>query len=287
MDELFDLPLAQAPVVVLDTETTGLNPITGDRIVEIAALRFGPSSTGPWQKQAEFNQLIQPGRRMDPAASRVNRIYDRDLAGKPRFSQVASDLLAFIDNALVVAHNARFDAGFLGMEFYASSKQGLVANTSELNNPWLCTLLLARRHFYFGRNNLSHIARTMGIRSGRAHRALNDVHMTAEVLKRMARELADMRLITVGDLLLAQGGAIYAEKPANATLPSPMAEAISEKRSLRIQYAGLGGRSEHLIDPLYSTSSGDREYLIAFCRRSNDQRTFRLDRILSAELVKE
>ena len=289
MDNLLDLPLNEAPVVVLDTETTGLNPNTGDRVVEIGAIRFGPGPSGPWQKQGEFNQLIQPGRRMDPGASRVNRIFDEDLAGKPLFTEVAADFLAFVDGAIIVAHNARFDADFMGMELYIHNLNEPDQKGGELNNPWLCTLQLARRHFYFGRNNLSHIARAMGVRAGKphraAHRALNDVIMTAEVLKRMSRELAEMRLISVGDLLHAQGGAIYAPKPANTSLPPLLAEALSKRRPLRISYDGAYGHSERVIDPHYSTSAGGHVYLIAHCRQSQDQRTFRLDRILSAEMV--
>ena len=285
MDNLLDLPLNEAPVVVLDTETTGLNPNTGHRVVEIGAVRFEPGRSGPWQKQGEFSQLVQPGRRMDPGASRVNKIYDTDLAGKPLFTDVAGDLLTFVDGAVIVAHNARFDADFMGMELYIHSLNKPGQGGDKLNNPWLCTLQLARRHFYFGRNNLSHIARTLGVRVGRAHRALNDVYMTAEVLKRMSLELADMGLISVGDLLHAQGGAIYAPRPAKTTLPPLLAEALSKRRPLRISYKGAYGRSERVIDPCYSTSSGGSVYLIAHCRQSDDQRTFRLDRIISAEIV--
>jgi DNA polymerase-3 subunit epsilon len=291
MNNLLDLPLNEAPVVVLDTETTGLNPNTGDRVVEIGALRFGPGRSGPWQKQAEFNQLLQPGRRMDPGASRVNKIYDADLAGKPLFTHVVGDLLAFVDGAVIVAHNARFDADFMGMELYIHSLNKPAQGTDKLINPWLCTLQLARRHFYFGRNNLSHIARAMGVRAGKAHRAahraLNDVYMTVEVLKRMSRELAEMGLISVGDLLHAQGGAIYAPTPAETSLPPLLAEALSKRRPLRIKYNGAYGRSERVIEPHYSTSAGGSVYLIAHCRQSDDQRTFRLDRILSAEIVND
>ena len=69
-----------------------------------------------------------------------------------------------------MAHNAAFDAAFIGMEFFING----FTNESEHGvpaNPWACTLLLARQHFYFGRNNLSNIAQQFGIRMGRAHRA--------------------------------------------------------------------------------------------------------------------
>ena len=84
MDDLLAKPIDQAAVVVLDTETTGLFPAQGHRIVEIGAVRYEPGSDGPWQAVAEFSQLIQPDRRMDPGASRVNGIWDADLLGMPR-----------------------------------------------------------------------------------------------------------------------------------------------------------------------------------------------------------
>jgi DNA polymerase-3 subunit epsilon len=285
MGNLLDLPLDVAPVVVLDTETTGLNPHTGDRVVEIGAIRFEPGPSGPWQKQGEFNQLIQPGRRMNPGASRVNKIYDEDLTGKPLFTEVAADLLAFVSNAVIVAHNARFDADFIGLELYIHALNQPMQGGGELNNPWLCTMQLARRHFYFGRNSLSHVARALCVRTGRAHRALNDVFTTAEVVKRMSIDLAQMRLISVGDLLNAQGGAIYARKPAITSLPPLLAEALATRRPVLIRYQGTHGHSERVIDPHYSTSVGGHIYLIAHCRQSEDQRTFRLDRIISAEMV--
>ena len=88
------------------------------------------------KKVAELDQLLQPGRRMDPDASRVNGIDDIDLLGKPTFGTIAPDLLDLLDGALIVAHNAAFDAGFVGTEFFAS---GYVNNSREgvPNNPWL------------------------------------------------------------------------------------------------------------------------------------------------------
>ncbi|MCZ7673163.1 MAG: 3'-5' exonuclease [Chloroflexi bacterium] len=97
------------------------------------------------QKVAEIDQLLQPERRMDPGASRVNGIDDEDLLGQPTFAQIAPDLTRLLDGALLLAHNAAFDAGFLGVEYaiYGTSRQ---PHTAVPANPWLCTLLLARQH---------------------------------------------------------------------------------------------------------------------------------------------
>lgn len=267
-------------MVVLDTETTGLFPAMGHRVVEIGAVRYEPGPDGPWQTAAEFSQLLQPDRRMDPGATRVNGITDADLLGQPRFADIAGALLELMDGALIVAHNARFDAGFLGMEFHLW-RPGQAA----LPNPWLCTMLLARSLFYFGGNSLGHIARRLNIRVGRAHRALNDVYVTAAILKQFVRDLADeMDLRLVGDLLEAQGGPVFASPPESVRLPPPFDLALAQRQPIRITYAGPSGDTERVIEPMYTTSSGGVSYIIAYCRLRRDQRTFRLDRIVSVAL---
>jgi DNA polymerase III epsilon subunit family exonuclease len=280
MTDLLRTPIEKAAVVVLDTETTGLFPAQGHRVVEIAAVRYEPGPAGPWQATAEFSQLLQPDRRMDPGASRVNGLGDADLIGMPRFADIAESVLSLLDGALIVAHNARFDAGFLGLELHLSQP-----GHTLLSNPWLCTMLLARRHFYFGGNSLGHIAGVLNVPVGRAHRALNDVYVTAAILKRLTRELARLNLNVVEDLLEAQGGAIYATPPESEPLPPPFQRALARRRPLRITYAGASGATERVIEPMYTTSRGGVCYLIAYCRLRQDQRTFRLDRIVSFEDV--
>jgi DNA polymerase-3 subunit epsilon len=271
---------SQIPIVVLDTETTGLQPGLGHRVVEIGAVRLQN-----WQVVAKMSQLVQPGRKMDAGASAVNHIYDADLVGQPRFADIADELLALLDGALLVAHNASFDAGFLGMEFFISNH--VPPNTRPapvLPNPWLCTLQLARRHFYFGRNHLGHVARRFGIGTGRAHRALSDVHTTTAVLKRMVHELNEQGLETVGDFLQAQGEPIYTPPPPDLfRLPPAIADALATGHRLRIHYQSKSSQTERIITPHYPAQHRGTTYLIAYCHLRRDQRTFRLDRILSAE----
>ena len=284
MDDLLLSPIDQAPVVVLDTETTGLYPAQGHRVVEIGAVRYEPGAAGPWQVTAEFSQLLQPDRRMGPGATRVNGITDADLIGQPRFSDIAGQLIEMLDGALIVAHNARFDAGFMGMEFHHCRPAAPDEPAITLANPWLCTLLLARSFFYFGGNSLGHIARTLDIPTGRAHRALSDVYVTAAVLRRFLHDLTEMGLISVADLLDAQGGPLYAPVPESAQLPPPFNIALDGGRPLRITYTGQAGVTERVVEPLYTTSRGEYSYLVAYCRLRQDQRTFRLDRIVAVKI---
>lgn len=281
MEYLLDQLLDTTPLVVLDTETTGLSPAMGHRIVEIAAVRLEG-----WQATGTFDALVNPGRPMDPGASRVNGIYDEDLTGAPPFSTVANPLYELLDGAVIVAHNARFDAAFLGMEYDLLRHTPWPKEAApEIANPWLCTLQLARRLFYFDRNSLGHVARSLGVRVGKAHRALNDVHTTIAVLKQMTKQLQKMRLISVGDFLHAQGGAIYVPQHRQPSLPPTVAEALSRRCSLRIHYQARGSETERIISPLYATEQNGTAYVVAFCHLRQAQRTFRIDRIIRAILV--
>ena len=270
------------PITILDVETTGLLPGMGHRIVEIGAVRLEDG-----QVVGEMNILLDPQRKMDIQASAVNHIYDIDLVGKPLFHEVAAELLVLTKDALLVAHNANFDAGFLAMEFYISRFMlPLVALPARpLPNPWLCTLELARSYFHFGRNNLSEVARHLGVPVEVSHRALNDVYTTMEILQRMIGRLDKRRAGTVDDLLYAQGQPIYAPTLPDVLLPVEIEEALRNGRQLRILYHSPGGQSDRIITPLYPTQHKGTVYLVAHCHVRRDQRTFRLDRITAAQVV--
>lgn len=264
--------LPEIPVVVIDTETTGLRPAFGHRVVELGAVRLES-----WEVVAELSEVINPGRDIPADVSAIHNIYNEDVANAPTFEQLMPRLNSFIDGALLVAHNARFDADFLGMEYHiANFRHGLSAS---LPNPWLCTLTLAREFFHFRRNNLSIIAQSLGVKMGRAHRALSDVYMTMRVLKEMARKLKKRRLETVGDLLYAQGGAIFAPAGIAITLPRTIQDAITNQQNLLLYYQAQQGRTERIVTPAYPTQADGVDYLVAYCHLRKDQRTFRLDRI--------
>lgn len=264
----------EIPVVVLDTETTGLHTALGHRVVEIGAVRLENG-----KQVGEFEAMLNPGRPMGAKASEVTGIVDADLVDAPLFSDVVSDLDRFLEGALLVAHNAKFDADFMGNEYHLIGR--------SLENPWLCTLRLARSYFHFGRNGLGHIAARLNIPMTKAHRALNDVVVTAEVFRRMHRELvAKQKFKTVGDLLYAQDGAIYSPSRENVELPPLLADALAAQRDVKIRYVSqVGTINSRRITLRYATANDGTTYLIAFCHLRQQQRTFRLDRIMGAEWV--
>lgn len=276
---LYDKSLTDVPVVVLDTETTGLKPELGHRVVEIGAVRFEN-----WQITGEINQLVDPYRPIEPKASEISGITDEDVLGQPKFADIADDLLALLDGALIVAHNAQFDAAFVGTELWLAGKYDVTQlHKPILPNSWLCTLRLARSYFYFGRNNLASVAHQLGVRIGKTHRALNDVYMTAEILKRMAQKLP---FKTVGEWLHAQNGAIYTAIPPQIDLPDPIDIAVTRQQPLDILYISKG-QTYRTVTPYYATAHQGNTYLIAYCHLRKEQRSFRLDRIFSAELLRD
>ncbi|MEM9774164.1 MAG: exonuclease domain-containing protein [Chloroflexota bacterium] len=266
--------LSEVPVVVLDTETTGLHTALGHRIIEIGALRLEEG------KELEtYQTMLNPGRPIEPKASQITGITNRDVQDAPTFKEIVDSLNPFLDGALLVAHNANFDADFLGHEY------NLIRQTLE--NPWLCTLQLARKHFFFGRNSLAHIAAKLNIPMTKAHRALNDVMVTAEVFRRMNKTLADkQKFKTVGDLLFAQGGAIYSPQRSEVQLPPLIADAMAAQSDLTIKYVSeVGTVNSRRITPRYATQHQATTYLIAYCHLRQQQRTFRVDRIMGAEPI--
>ena len=270
------------------TGPTGIRPRVGlspNRPQAEAGIRMEPATAGKWRESGKLSQLLNPGRSMDPDASRVSGIYDQDLVGQPSFEDVSGELLALSEDALLVAHNAEFDASFLGMELYIQSVYHPSALSSGLRNPWLCTLKLARRNFHFGSNSLGHIASVLGVRMGRAHRALGDVYTTSEVFKRMVSAQARLGTDLVGDLLHLQGGPVYTPRFKMVDLPHPLDLALREGEQLEILYRGPIGERRYRINPQYATEFQGKKYLISYCDDRRDQRTFRVDRISEAKIV--
>jgi DNA polymerase-3 subunit epsilon len=167
-----------AVFTAFDIETTGLEP-KRDRIVEIGAVKF--DSRGP---AARYAALINPEISMPAEAGMVNGITDAMLAGKPTIEKVLPDFLRFINNTIIVAHNASFDCGFIN-ESLARLRQGDLP--PALPNKIADTLLMARRFFPGrARYNLQVLASDFGLVAEAAHRALDDARLCMEIFIRCA-----------------------------------------------------------------------------------------------------
>lgn len=169
--------------IVFDTETTGLDPLTGDRLVEIGCIELmNRIPTG-----ATFHAYFNPERTMPSAAEAVHGLSDRFLSDKPRFKEKASELLDFLGDAMLVAHNARFDFGFLNAEL---ERCGRVA--VDLGRM-VDSLTIARSLHPGAKHSLDALCSRYGI--DRSHRIKHGALLDAELLAQLYIELTGGRQI--------------------------------------------------------------------------------------------
>jgi DNA polymerase-3 subunit epsilon len=162
--------------IVLDTETTGLEPEQGHRIIELGCVELlNRRATG-----RTFHRYLNPDRDIDEGALAVHGISRAELEGKPRFAEVAQELIAFLSGAQLVIHNAAFDVAFLDAEFLllADGSRQIAAFCTVLD-----TLALARSMHPGQRNNLDALCKRYSIDNSRRelHGALLDAQILADV----------------------------------------------------------------------------------------------------------
>lgn len=159
--------------VLFDTETTGLEPLLGHRVIEVAALELhNDLPTG-----RQFHAFVDPERDIPEDATRIHGIATADLRGKPVFGDIAHDLLEFFGDSPLVAHNAPFDFGFLDSEFARLSLPAL--DRARMVD----TLALAKARFPGLPNSLDALCRRFGIdlSARTTHNAVLDCRLLAEV----------------------------------------------------------------------------------------------------------
>lgn len=162
--------------VLLDLETTGGNPVN-DRITEIAAVRFEQG-----QEVARWSTLVNPGVNVSAFIERLTGISNAMVAEAPKFSEVAADLLAVLEDAVLVAHNVRFDHGFLLNEFARID--------IDLRVKTLCTVRLSRLLYpQFKSHGLDAIMQRHGLSTQARHRAMGDVMVMRSWLDLAQNEL--------------------------------------------------------------------------------------------------
>ncbi|HEY8031940.1 MAG TPA: DNA polymerase III subunit epsilon [Methylocella sp.] len=192
--------------IVLDTETTGLDPANGHRIVEIGCVEL--LNTIPTGET--FHVYLDPGRDMPEEAFRVHGLSAEFLAGKPVFAEVVADFLKFAGNAKIVAHNAEFDMRFLNAEL------ALVGIAPVASDRVVDTLALARRKFPGAANSLDALCSRYGIDTSRRamHGALVDAGLLAEVYAELTGGRQAALVFVQGAALAGPGAAsLLAQRP--------------------------------------------------------------------------
>ncbi|MGE3832510.1 MAG: DNA polymerase III subunit epsilon [Parvibaculaceae bacterium] len=159
--------------IILDTETTGLDPAKGHRIVEIGAVEL----VNHIPSGKSFHRYIDPERDMPPDAEAVHGLTTAFLRGKPLFSAIAEEFVEFIGDASLVIHNAAFDVAFLNAELTRCT------STTIPSERVVDTLMLARQKHPMGPNSLDALCKRYGIDNSRRekHGALLDAELLADV----------------------------------------------------------------------------------------------------------
>ncbi len=215
--------------IVLDTETTGLDPRRGDRLVEIACIELQDLlPTG-----RSFHCYINPERDMPPEAEKVHGLSAKFLSDKPKFAhpEVAEAFLEFVGDAVLIAHNAAFDRGFINCELETLGRDHLH------ESRWIDTLRLAQKRFPGMYNSLDALCKRfkISLAEREKHGALIDARLLAEVYlelqggRERGLELAPQKAVQTAQATASQTQ--YGERPRPLA-----ARSTDEERALHTQF---------------------------------------------------
>jgi DNA polymerase III subunit epsilon len=271
-------PLLARPFAVIDFETTGLYPAVGDEICEIGLVRLENGEI-----VSEYSHLVNPGRPMDPAAIQVSGITLDMIENQPRFEDVVDDYLPYFQDTIIVAHNAEFDMAFLQSKLVKMKRP-------QLSNPVLDTLEMARAFDETGPYTLGTLAGRMGIVERQTHRALDDARMAAHVLRHFLDEYHKRGQDELSRLpgyrnsyQFSIDGPERGEDNSFESVVESIRKAIEAKRDLEISYTGGKSATWRRVTPWQIKGMTLRGY----CHLRQEERDFRLDRIIECHTVTE
>lgn len=262
------------PIVVVDTETTGLHG--APHLIELGAVRVFDGEI-----QDSFESLVCPQVPIDPAASEVHGLGDENVAGAPPASEVLADFFTWLGEDWLCAHRASFDARVLAFE----------ASRAELalpEQPWIDTLALARKLIPESPDHrLDTLCEVLGLEEGEHHRALADAVWCWQILEACAERLDSEKTPTRAALLTACRGLpvtmpAEAPKPGRSLKPRHrrLGNACRERSEVTLIYGSTEQAPVPLaVRPQLLFHDRDRSYLEAECRSSGLLKTYRLDRI--------
>lgn len=259
----------QAKLAFVDVETTGLSPILGDRIVEIAVVE----ARGP-RIVRRFCQLVDPKCQITPKATAVHGLRNADVRGRPAFAGVAAHICELVSGAWVVGHNVAFDVGFMSMELALCGWHPEVAGCFD-------TLQLSAALWYLPNKELASVVETLRVPAAPCHRALGDALAVRDVFDCIIDERGGWDRVSIDELCgLHTRVPRWPDDPARQ-LPARIGEALTRGADIVIRYVNRDGiASQRTIRPLACFDWSGRTYLRAWCHNAKETRTFRVDRIL-------
>ena len=266
--------LSTVPHAFLDVETTGASADFGHRVIELGIVRYEGG-----QKVAEYQQLIDPRRPISAGITALTGISPTMVRGMPTFAEQLPSAMQLLDGAAILGHNVRFDLSFLRKEFRTGGKE-ITEALGEV--PVLDTVRIARRRFGRGGNGLQNLASRMGFTPPAAHRALADAQTTAWVYEVLMHPIGGWNTSLL-DAVRAQGGpmSLLPANPRESLLPLELEEAIEQKMPVRMEYLDARqARTFRVIQPLTIRRSSGELLLVAHCHLRNEQRTFKIERVV-------
>ena len=259
----WDLPLTEATLAMVDLEMTGLD-MARDRDVEICVERVLGG-----QRVGFFSTLLNPGERVGGAAH-VHGIDAAEIAAAPRFEAVAHDVISALRGAILVAHAAAWDVGFLDAE---CRRAGFALEVDH----WLDTLVLARRAFAFPSYSLDALCRELAIERGRAHRAESDVAALRAVFARCVDVLVPASARDLWDVRVG-------ERRARPTIVLACEAAVKHGLPVQVTYRPARRPPESLAMVLLEVRSDlDPPGVVGYLLPGRGRRQLRADRILRIE----
>ena len=255
----------QSAFIIVDLETTGLKPGKAG-ITEIAAIRLDNGRIS-----AEFHSLVNPGRRIPTAITRLTGITNEMVRDQPSIDTVLPQFLSFLGSTVVVAHNAAFDLSFLNFEAHR-----LFA--APLLNSSLCTLLLARRLLPELRSrSLDALASHLGIAEFDRHRALGDARIAAEVLLVLLEKAEQIGIHSLGELIDFQHSArdgrrfeFFIPRSVLTNLPDSPGVYRMLNGDRQLLYVGKAKNLRRRISSYFTNSSGHSDKILDLVRNVRD-----------------
>jgi DNA polymerase III epsilon subunit family exonuclease len=271
--------LRDCPVAVVDVETSGASADWGDRVIEIGIVRVEGG-----QSVAEYQQLVDPQKRISRGVTALTGISQEMCTGQPVFADVLPRVIELMGGAVVVGHNVRFDLSFLRREFRRAGQQmHEVFGRAQVMD----TVRIARRRFGRGGNGLQTLAPRLGIQPLIAHRALPDAQTTAAVFDRLLDPVGGWDLCLC-DAIAQQGGpmSLAPLSTRESLLPLELEEALDARKPVMMEYLdGREHRTHRVIEPIQVKRFKGELILVAHCQLRNDRRTFKLERIVQVTRI--
>jgi len=267
--------LRDVPLVFVDVETTGASTDYGHRVIEIGIVRVEGG-----RNVCEYQQLVDPQRRVGPGIVALTGITNAMIAGQPLFADVLPRVIELMSGCVVIGHNVRFDLSFLSGEF-RRCRQPIAECLGDCRHV-LDTVRIARRRFGRGGNGLQRLAPRLGVMPTAAHRALADAVTTFGVFEKLMEPAGGWEMMLC-DAIGQQGGpmGLLPASPRESLLPLELQEALEQKAKVLMEYVdGDEQRTERIIEPLQVRKFKGELQLVAHCHLRDERRNFKLERIV-------